>query len=334
MMWNPPWILLALTPLLIFSYSISLFFYLFLGMLTFLSQYWITAVSSHSSRSLPSPRSWALFLFAVFTFYPTLAVVEATQSSILVLLGVTLVLVSEQAKQRALLLPLGFLLCALKPHISWLLLLFLVVWALRNLTKREALVSLFVFIVVLGSVELAFPGIYLSWITAIAQKPTDAVATFEWIPYSLNQVPYFMCSYLLERPFTRSFATTTSLCMLGFGLLVWGFACRPKITSFFSGVGATLCVSLMFAPHLFPWDYVVLLPFYLHFIFPQRGVEGTVLTGSSAALLASNLVLIFSELFVGTCFYVSWIFPSITLLVFLRHGSVGRIRPIVAENER
>ncbi len=167
MMWNPPWILLLLGPVLLFSFQASAL--VWVGLNTT-----VLAVFAYRAKVVVSTKATVLTLLLITAFYPVWSCLSLGQMSLLLLAGTLLVLRGVLAGR---LVPIAFgaVLLSLKPHLFF----FLGVVLLSRLARHRwyapviAAVGGVTFAAALS--EIIFPGLISNWIEALQNPGKGAV---------------------------------------------------------------------------------------------------------------------------------------------------------------
>lgn len=263
---NPPWTLLLLYPFFAHSFSFAIVIWLVLNIfllvlaaslaLPYLSeQLSISRVSSSTraeSRTEPNPVFALLFLFC---FIPAHLVLALGQLSILVLASLMLGLVLFR-HENDFLSGVAFSLALIKPHIVLVLLVGILATVIRS--RRYAwLFGLSVgLIALLAGAVLIRPTIFIEWGESLASAPNQQSATLvafirlqvqEWF----GIVPHWPVYAI---PGAAVVATA-----------IWFIRFDPHLR-FEATVPYLLCLSLLFAPHAWLYDSILLVPVWMSIV--------------------------------------------------------------------
>jgi len=114
MMWNPPWLLIIMAPILQFDFQTSAIIFRALNILMFLVSVLLLSKAFSFENSLTEK-----LMCASLTFFPFWETLGAGQVSVFLLLGISMFMYAPKAKYPYLLETLGFILLTIKPHILY-----------------------------------------------------------------------------------------------------------------------------------------------------------------------------------------------------------------------
>jgi hypothetical protein len=244
--WNPPWLLLSITPLAIFPFELSVRLWIFLNIFLlaialFLS--WRMVVG------LNLQRFFYLVFYAGFLFGNTWIMIQLGQISSLVLISLILGVLFIR-KEKDILAGVVLFLTTIKPHLVYFVLFVILIWSIRN--RRWKIWA--------GMAIAGFSSsfivwlIYPDWLEVYIQK--------------LFQMPYFnvYCSTLGS--FIASFAGINYFRYIGILLLPLAFPLSKLISKdgWLTAINLSLTVSIPISPYGFSFDHVLLLPAVIEMI--------------------------------------------------------------------
>lgn len=165
MMWNPPWTLSFVIPFGLLPVHVSQLLWLAIGFLMMmLSAFLLWQV--YEGRSTTVWLCWALLL----TFAPALIALTAGQISPWLLLGATLFLVCVQ-RQWWILAGAASVLLAIKPHLSYLFWIALLLWCVQQRQWKLILGGIMTGLLCLLIPMILYPPVLQSYFDAIANRP-------------------------------------------------------------------------------------------------------------------------------------------------------------------
>lgn len=271
--WNPPWLLVLLLPLGLLPFDVARCMWLLansvlIGMAALLS--W---------RMLVQTRDWGVMLALVagLWFGESLATMQMGQISSLLLIGLVLGsrwLASNDDRWAG----AAFFLTTVKPHITYLLLLLLVLWAAHERRWRvfQGLAAAGLFgVLVLFALRAGWAWSYL--------QLTGSHAFFQYSTSTLGGLAYALWGTDALR-----FAGLLTIPLLPFLL-------RLALShGFLTAANVTLLISVPLAVYGFGFDHVVLVPAIVQML---SWIWRRQLSGSWALLVGSGLVLVYLVLF-------------------------------------
>ena len=282
-MWNPPWLLLLLSPILLFSYALSAKIFWTLSLLSLIGMavfcWRLLKVTEDRARPL-----WYLMLF-LFPIYFSLCL---GQIGIILLLGTVLVfwgLSREKSPPFA----AGIVLWSLKPHLFYLLFVALGWWIVKCKKWDFLLAASLLLVGFAGATELWRPGSLGWWIAAVSSRPAHAPATFDWMPATLvgglNQA---------LSVFTGSAWRWPAAVIPGFSAIMLYAILMRTGSGFTWGLWfpPLLSLSLFTSPFGWIFDNSVLLVTHLHAMWLlERSGTKIIKVGLIAALLVIQIIL-------------------------------------------
>jgi hypothetical protein len=293
-MWNPPWLLVWILPLLLLSFSAAALTWLaFSGVIIFGSgsALWRTfAACSPPNRALPA--AW----IATLVFLPTLSTLRMGQVSGLLLLGVAGFLCSV-SRGRDFVAGAFLALATVKPHVLYLLWIVMVWWVIWE--KRWKVMAGFsaVMLPTVATLTLLWSGWLTGYRAAIANPP------LYWSTPTLGGM-------LRVWVFTDT-PTAQFLPSLVLGSVVLGYLLvkRPSL-GWRSILSPLLLASVPTAAYGWSFDQVVLLVPYLEVI--RWVAEGRIRGTGERVLVMGGLVTIVGgmlgqNLLVGADYFFFWV---------------------------
>lgn len=253
MMWNPPWILLLMAPVLCWQFLMSAQLW-FGASLILIGLTW-----SLTEKSFPAvDRAPPYFrLLLCFTLFPLQQTLFYGQSSVLLLFGAALALFGLKHR-RDMAAAFGYLLLSIKPH---LLLFFLALSVVRiRRERRLKLIGLTagIFLASAATVTIMSPQIWNWWLAdpMSKAKPGEVIPTSVW--KSATVISILVYDYLpLELPKLSILRTAIPLGLAAFYLFYLFRRRRPGLDSRTAARAITL--SVLFAPYGWVMDQALLL---------------------------------------------------------------------------
>ena len=280
-MWNPPWLLIVLLPVLSFDFGLSTAVWLTinLGIILFSGTFiWRFFGGSTGAALLVA---WITSV----SFFPFLLCWGVGQTSCLVLLGVVLFLLSDRVGNPWL-GAAGLMLVSCKPQNVYLFCLIVAVWVLRERNWKLPAASVVLLGVAAGILTLLRPPWAADYLRALEQPPLYwATPTVGGILREYFSIQSSAVQYL--PPLVTAAAT-----------LLW-ISRHPKIV-WRSSISLVLLVSSLSSPFGWSYDQVLLLFPCLESIVRvlapgqlapgRRVLTGLVIFGYSGSLLVFNLL--------------------------------------------
>jgi hypothetical protein len=257
-MWNPPWTVLLMQPVLEPPFEISCLLWMgcnlaLLGGIAWLVHRTLTVVDHPGEGGPPV----VIALVAAFFFYPAMETIALGQSSLIPALGAAIFLRSVVAN-RLWGAGLGLVLLSIKPHLFLILGVWLAFWVVRE-WKWSVPAAVAASLGVLATAcWLLWPGSLADWAMSFRQQPSGpgAHSTAEWVTSSL--VSWIRLG-LLQVTGRAPLWPVVVIPLLG---VVVTFAClartRPRI-NWVDQIHPVLCLSVGLAPYGWPFDHSVLV---------------------------------------------------------------------------
>jgi Glycosyltransferase family 87 len=288
MMWNPPWLPLALSPLLAFPIQTATQAWAVTnGVLCTLSVTLLLKAFNISENRL-------LFFLLAFSFLPVPYCMRSGQIGLLLLLGICLILFGESKRWHAL-SGLGLWLTLFKPHIFYLI---LIVYGVHCIRKK--IVAPIVWALLFLGLSVAFtyylaPASVVGWIASFyPQNRADVVPIYSWrVPTLIGLVRDFLNQWIGYPPLWPMVIIpgTLAIGVMGY-LVIW----RPQMDLMKTMI-ALVTVSYLTSPYGWFADQVVLLVPIFYFLAQEirtSGRESTVIVAVLAVLiLIGNIHLYF-----------------------------------------
>lgn len=266
MMWNPPWLLFLMAPILIFPYAIAGKLWLLTQVCCFLvSIFLLFDVYRNQKREIDMMRSpWGilsyLLVMSIVFFSPVFNSFFYGQIGCLLLLGVTLLFWGLE-KNKLLGLISGFFIMSVKPHLFFILGVPVLWEFLRKKDYKK------IFAITLTAV-LAFIFSYvlhaelpLWWIRSFSREDFDIVpGAYQWISANFGGA---LREYVHPDFVYLNFTQTL---FLSIALLMYLIFIRPSKINWKIVFPPLLFVSVYFAPFGWFFDQSVLFPIHLFII--------------------------------------------------------------------
>ena len=271
--WNPPWLLLILSPLGLLPFDIAKVVWVFCNVFLIslalgIVWQWLASPSDH--------RGFAAALAAGFLYAETLSLIQMGQITTLVLLGMLITigcLRSEPNLKRDVLAGAALLLTALKPHLVYLavLLIFIGVIRSRRWGVFAGLAGAGVISVII--VWFIFPGWLTSYLSTLSRLPNMTIytSTVGSLMSAVFGIEIFRFSAVLLLP-----------------LLPWLVRLTEK--DWLTGINLALLLSLPLSTYGFSNDQVVLLPAIVQLVVWLRGRR---LPSRTAWVVGAGMVIVY-----------------------------------------
>ena len=320
MMWNPPWTLVLMLPIILLSFPLAAFIWLFLnlgGLLICSSALW-NVLTPEDIRE----RIWISWLSAVL-FSPALFTLRIGQISIVILLG-TAGFILLASKGRDTLAGICLAITMIKPHLLYLLYIVVLWWILRERRWRvlSGLISTMALLV--GLLLLISPNILPYYWQAISQT-----LPLYWRTATLGAVLRGL--YGAEFAWLQFFPALVA----AFSVVVFLLYRRPTV-HWPNDALPILLISIPTSMYGWSFDQVILLPIYLQivaWVFQRKEASRL-----SRWLLAGGLILMNGVLLLQNQLKIDDLFffwPPLALgLLYLYGLKVLELeRPILAAGE-
>jgi hypothetical protein len=274
MVWNPPWLMLFLIPISLSSFNVAAHSWLLINTLvTGLSLYscWIFLHRSANEKV------FLVLLGAGFIFPATLILFDLGQISSIILISLILFIFLIE-RRRDTLAGVVLLMTTIKPHLTYLVLLVILIWIIRNRRWKV-------------SISLAVAGILSTLITWII-NPTwilDYVDTLNSLPY--NNLSTSTLGSFMSDVFGIQIFRYTFLLILP---LAYPLAKAAEKIGFLTSFNLALLISIPLSPYGFVFDHVLLLPaltqifYYLSTTASPKGAQ-LMVTGGLVAVYLINI---------------------------------------------
>jgi len=238
--WNPPWLLLTLIPLGLLPFGFAVPMWVFLNVLLIVSA---LVISWRLSGGADNQRLFLIVLGAGVLFGNTIILIRLGQISTLILMSLLIGFLLIQ-KDRDWLAGVIFLVATIKPQLSYLVLLVLLIWSLKH-RRWKIIAGLAVAGIVSALVVwLILPG----WLSIYIQ-------TILRLPFS-NIYTSTLGSFMNEM-FGVSIFKYTAILLLP---LAFPLAKQVDKIGWFTTMNLALVISIPFSVYGFSFDQVLLLP--------------------------------------------------------------------------
>ena len=175
MMWNPPWLLLLLSPVLRFDLKIAAQLWALANLLLALLSAGIVWYEFSGKKT-----SAIFYLAAACTFFPVLYAIRSGQLGPLLLFASALMLRGLR-RNEPIATGIGIFLALLKPHVFYLVFIFIVFGALRKRELRGPLFGLGLLAAAMLSLMLFEPAAMSNWIGALKNRDAGGYASiYSW----------------------------------------------------------------------------------------------------------------------------------------------------------
>lgn len=253
LMWNPPWLLILLAPLLWLDFSTATMGWVVLNGIILGSLPWIVG----QGAEWPGSRTRFLFIAALtLIFLPALDCIRSGQLGVFLALGTALVIRSLRSG-NTLVGGVGLAILSIKPHLAFMIALAM----LFRMSRARVVVSVVIWGVAL-TCALAALGLLLrssllmEWAVAMLTKPAVGIAIMEWRTDTV-------ASLLREFALILGSANSDSLVYIVpflFIATLWIVSVRNPAVSSLDLVLFTAILAPVFAPYGWVSDYAIALP--------------------------------------------------------------------------
>jgi hypothetical protein len=279
-MWNPPWLLLWIYPLLLLPFlSAALVWVAVSGSLLLLSAtlIWQTLATP------PARRLIGIAWLATFAFIPTLLTLRMGQMSSLILLGVAgfLYLASRGRDFGA---GMCLALTTIKPHVVYLLWIGVAWWVIKERRWKIVAGGAALLLATLAVLTLLWPGWLSGYRAAFAPEAREGV------PLPIHWGTTTLGGILRWGIFTKQEWAQFLPPLLGAAFVLGYLLVKRPVLDWRKSAGPLLLISVPTAAYGWPFDQVVLLVPYLEIIVWI--VEGSIVGTVQKALILAGLLLI------------------------------------------
>jgi len=314
MMWNPPWTFSILLPLSLFSFkSAGVVWFSTMLLLTFISAT-IFPWSKRGTKLSPIKSFLGLLIF-----FPVVLCLAFSQTGIILLLAVSLsCYFFEQKKDFLAGISLSFLL--IKPHLFLLFFIYLLIHFYR-LDRNRWILGVVVSIIIQLLIAHAFnPSVLPQWIEALSgqAKNFEAIPATDWRVSTIGSLIQELFSNNGLEILAEKSRGTFSL----FGILVCSylFLKNQKFSSLKEALIPVLCLSFIFAPFAWPFDFACLG--LAHLLVAKKlwdiGAAPLKITKTMAPLLSLSLIPYFLIPIGWSMLHHYFWFPVLFLFLYSR----------------
>lgn len=293
--WNPPWLMLLLSPLTLVNFNLAtkVWILINISLITF-SLYLVWEIVFQ-----PNDRKGLIIIYgAGFLFSNTIDLLRLGQISSILLIGLVITIYFLQ-KKFFFWAGFGLLLLTIKPQITYLVLLVVLIWVIRNKHWRVIFGLAISGIISIIVVSIIFP----EWLSAYLQ-------TILSLPYS--QIYTSTLGSLVEVNFGINLIK-----YIGILLIPLAFLLSKNVEKFgwLTVLNISLVISIPLAPYGFNFDHILLLPAVVQMISWIRYRE---LPANYAVALSTGIAIIYLFLIsltnvIGAVPYYWFVWPSILL---------------------
>jgi hypothetical protein len=281
MMWNPPWLVMLLSPALAFDFLTSCAVWLGVSIVL------IAIAGVLAARTyVPGVRPEPIVVAAMFLFEPHLSSIRFGQLGVLYAVCVAAFLWGAR-RNDAMTMGLSLVPLTVKPHLFYLAFVFLAYWVLVERKWKVVLWAAVGFGVLLASTELSYPHAIARWLEALGTRPPMhwAVGTLVGI---VRTIVFSLTDEVVQWPLVVIPGITTA------AFVAWLAIVRPDPDVVWR-LPAVLGLSLFTAPYgwLFDQAQLVVIQVGLVALVSRPGTRPGV---RRPVLLALALVQIVTEL--------------------------------------
>jgi hypothetical protein len=296
-MLNPPWAVTLVMPFGLLSYPISRIAWLFISIAFIV----ISAQLCWRFYNGSPQKRWLAWV-ALFVFSPMIAVLEVGQSSVLVLLGVTLFLYFILYQKNDWAAGAALALVFVKPQVTLIFLLAVFLWVIQQKRWRILGSSLLTITVLILIAMLFNPSIFSQYLGMaragyLSERATPTIGAY--LRYFWLGVDQFWLQFIPP--------------MIAVAWFIWYWQKHRSSWTWMHELPILLLVSQVSAPYTYTYDLVILLPVI---------IQATVLLAScrkcwmTALLVAVFIMINILDLLLHmrfNDFWFIWIAPSIFL---------------------
>ncbi|MBN8548754.1 MAG: DUF2029 domain-containing protein [Deltaproteobacteria bacterium] len=314
---NPPWTLLLLYPIISTPFSWAIMSWFFLNMLLLLLsaglaqecfpvQSPVRSQDATTARRLPQGLTEPMLLLSALCFIPTYIVLAIGQLTIFILffLLLSLTLMRHRWDFCA---GLALVPVLMKPHLVSLVLVGLCIKALMD-RRYKYLAGFIAGAALLAcATECMRPGVFIEWMNSASSAHNQQNSTLVTLVRQIIHERYGFVPLwpVVAIPLAAITATT-----------IWITRARERF-NLETSLPYLLCLSLLFAPHAWLYDYVLLICLFvpLFDLCRRTSVSVTYRLKIAAMLAFSQLAIVVASIFDtrGTSYF--W-FPALMLLIW------------------
>ncbi len=259
MMWNPPWLLLLLFPILILPAATSLIVWQTCSVFCFIaaSFYWLT--TTNSGEASGHKKQFLIISASLICFAPAWSCLQRGQISLFLLLGITLFCAAFKRNNTAGVF-MGVALSSLKPHLFGLFFIPFAILFYRQARWRQLISVALLFSVLLVVTEICFSGSILSWIEAnsrTTRELPELPLVQEWAGAS-----FWGGIRILFNIHNGYDLSLFIYALLAIGLAFISNRCLNKFT-YSQSLPWLIAFSVYFSPFGWYFDQVLFLPLYI-----------------------------------------------------------------------
>jgi hypothetical protein len=244
MMWNPPWLVTLLTPVLSFNFLTSSAIW-FTTNLVFITLTGLLVQAAYMERLQRDP----LVLVAMSLFMPHFSALYYGQLGLFFALCVGVFLLGAR-KCNSAVMGLSLVPFTVKPHLFYLVVIYLAYWIYRERRWRIVLWFAFGFGLLLLATAVQFPHAIQEWLAALKHPPTQWV-----VPTLVGILRYTFFRLTGEVPAWPLFVVPGCA---AFGLVAW-LSTRRSAPNLLCELPAVLALSLFSAPYGWLHDQALLV---------------------------------------------------------------------------
>ncbi|MGC8640310.1 MAG: glycosyltransferase family 87 protein [Isosphaeraceae bacterium] len=291
LMWNPPWTVLLLSPVLEFAFPVAALLWIGCNLALLAA---IALLLRDASGPVGEANRIGPAIVAALLFYPVMETIALGQVSIVLAFAVALFLRSA-VKSDEVGAGLSLVLLTIKPHLFLIFGAWVLGWTIREHRWRVPAAALLGLAALLLSTQLLWPGSIAEWWASLGRAPRGpgAEATSNWLTCSLaSSIRLLIFQATGRAPLWPLVAIPLVGLFLTLGYLV---RVHPEI-NWPSVLHPVLCLSVGMAPYGWPFDFAVLVPGQILLVLRvmRPGVvflERLAVLGALAALLVIPVAL-------------------------------------------
>jgi hypothetical protein len=250
MMWNGPWLLTILTPVLLFDFIISARGWFVLSVIFVVISGYLVWLSI-SSRRVASLQC----MFALILFFPIWNAFLFGQTSLLILLGTSILFYGLVSKNDTL-SGISFIFLTIKPHLTYLLAIAVIWWFIKERSYKFFISFGLSFSFLLLMMLIQSPTSLGYWIDAINHTPEGVVRIEDWAVATLVGITRVIIDYLYGVYIALPIILIPGV--VGIGMLFFLIFKRPEIIwrDFFPPL---LCLSVFTSAYGWTFDHALLV---------------------------------------------------------------------------
>lgn len=257
MMWNPPWLLILLSPILWMDYKYAEIAWSILDFALLTTSIFILMKEQLLKAGLCKK---VIIIILMSSFPPLIDCIKFGQLGLFLLLG-TILMFYGLVQNKAWVFAVSLCLISVKPHIFLLLGAFLVSWLIATRRFGFIIKGIGAFSALILCMIYLWPEVLENWLFAMIHQPRSEIIFRPWQWKTATISTLIREKFLLSEPdLGYSFALSTWLCI--FVPIAIFFGIIFKRANLEVMLPLLLCLSLILSPFTWYYDMTVLLVCY------------------------------------------------------------------------